>query len=356
MKRCSKCFLPKTYPGIQFDSKGKCNYCNYLEASANARAYLRKSLKEDFLTFIEEVKARDNEYDCVVCYSGGKDSTFLLLELKEKLGLNILAYTFNNGFLSEKAVANIERMIKKLDVEHIMFTPEKVLARKVFKEALTGKISYPKEITAILSPLCAVCQGMIVAYAYRLAKKKDIPIIFMGFTPGQYPDVSYENFMKARSCIYFSDSVHKDDPPDIIKMIRDPVDEVAGEEAEKYFLKSQYLEPGEKYPHILFPFHAIFKYDEKEIYDRIKKIGWKKPEDTDSCSTNCLINTVGNYAFKKQYGYHPYAAEISSMVRKGVLSFKEARDLEQIDEESSAMRSSLEKLGLQKDMLFKGGK
>lgn len=339
------------YPGIWFDKKGQCNYCNYLEASEKAREFLRESLKEDFLALIEKTRKAGKEHDCIVCYSGGKDSTFLLMELKEKLGLKILAYTFNNGFLSERALSNIARMTKQLDVEHVMFSPDEHVTQKIFKDALTGKIIYPKEITAILSPLCAVCQGMIVAYAYRLAMERDIPIIFMGFTPGQYPDVSYENFMKARSCIYFSEFIHKDDPPDIIKMIRDPIDEVTGEEAEKYFLKSQYLSSGEKYPHILFPFHAIFKYDEKEIYRRIGERGWEKPDDTDSCSTNCLINTAGNYAFKRKFGYHPYAAEISSLVRKGLLSFDEARDLEEIEEDSEAMRISLKKLGLKKEMI-----
>lgn len=348
MKRCIKCILPSTYPGIRFDNEGVCNYCSYFDASKKMRDSLKESLKKQFYKLIEESKKKSSEYDCIVCYSGGKDSTFLLMELKEKFNLKILAYTLNNGFLSEKAILNIGKMTKQLGVDHIMFEPEQNVVNKIFILALTKKIIYPKEIIAMLSPLCATCQGMILAFAFRLAIGKQISIIFIGFTPGQYANVSYENFLKSKSCIYFTESVYKDDPPDIVKIIRDPIDEILGEEAGKYFLKSQYLAKGEKYPHILFPFHAVFKYDEEKIYKRIKSMGWIKPKDTDTCSTNCLINTLSNYAFVKQYGYHPYIAEISMMIREGLLTYNKALQLEKIDENSKAMKFCLKKLKLSK--------
>lgn len=348
MKRCVKCVLPDAYPGISFDEKGVCNYCNYFRTSKAMRESLKDNLKKQFYELIEEAKRKPREYDCIVCYSGGKDSTFLLMELKEKFDLKILAYTLNNGFMSERAIANIRKITKQLDVGHIMFEPKQNIINMVFRDVLTQRIIYPKELTAMLSPLCATCQGMILAFAFRLAVDKQIPIVFVGFTPGQYPDVSYENFLKSKSCIYFTDSVYKDDPPDIIKIIRDPIDEISGEEAGKYYLKSQYLAKGEKYPHVLFPFHAVFEYDEKKIYKKIESRGWVKPEDTDTCSTNCLINTLGNYVFVRQYSYHPYVAEISFMVRNGLLTYNDALKLEKIDENSKAMKFSLRKLGLSK--------
>lgn len=345
-ERCTKCSLPEAYPGISFDNRGVCNYCRYFQVSKIMRNSLKKDLKVQFCRLIEDTKKESKEYECIVCYSGGKDSTYLLMELKETFHLKILAYTLDNGYLSEKAIINIKKMTKQLSIPHIMFQPDQNVVNKTFRAALTKKIIYPKEIIAMLSVLCATCQGMIIAYAFRLAVDKQIPIIFIGFTPGQYPDVSYENFLKAKSCIYFTNSVYKDDPPDIIKIIKDPIDEIVGEEAEKYFLKSQYLTEGEKYPYVLFPFHAVFDYDEEKIYKRIKSMGWVKPEDTDSCSTNCLINTLSNYTFIKQYGYHPYIAEISTMVREGLITYSEALRREKIEENSKTMKFCLEKIGL----------
>jgi 7-cyano-7-deazaguanine synthase in queuosine biosynthesis len=346
MKRCERCILPETYPGINFDKKGICNYCNYFETSKDMRESLKKDLKSQFYGLITEAKQQNGDYECIVCYSGGKDSTFLLMELKEQFDLKILAFTLNNGFMAEKTISNIRGIVKRLGVGHIMFEPKQDIVNKIFRAALKGDISYPKELTAMLSPLCVTCQGMILASAFRLAVEKHIPLVFVGFTPGQYPDVSYENFLKSRSCIYFTHSVYKDDPPDIIKMIRDPIDETIGEEASSLYLKSQYLNKGEEYPHILFPFHTVFEYDEEAIYKRIEKEGWQKPEDTDTCSTNCLINTLGNYNFIKEYGYHPYVAEISMMVRNGQLAYDRALQLEKVGGKSTTMKLCLSRLEL----------
>jgi len=351
MRRCKKCILPETYPGIDFDKKGICNYCNYFEASKQMRDSLKDDLSKQFYDLIDEAKRKKNEYDCIVCYSGGKDSTFLLMELKERFKLNILAFTLDNTFISNRAKSNIKAVINKLGIGHIMIRPEQDVAHRIFRDVLTQKIIYPTELTAMLSPICVSCQGMILASAFRLAKEKDISIVFVGFTPGQYPDVSYENFLKTKSCIYFSDTVHKDDPPDIIKMIRDPIDEVSGEKAGEYYLKSQYLKKGETYPYALFPFHAIVRYDENKIYERIKTAGWIKPEDTDTCSTNCLINSLANLVFIKQYKYHPYIAEISTMVREGLLAKEEAFKLEVVENDSKVIRHCLDKLKLSRKEL-----
>lgn len=351
MKRCERCALPETYPGIKFDSSGICNYCNYLDASENMRKSLNKDIKEQFSGFIEDSKKHSKDYDCVVCYSGGKDSTFLLMRLKEEFDLRVIAYTLDNGFISEKAFDNIRKITEALDVDHMMFKPRQNIVNRIFRDTLTGRIHYPKELTSMLSPLCAACQGIVLGFAVRFAIDKKIPLIFVGFTPGQYPDVSYENFLKSKSCIYLTDTVNRDDPPDIIKIIRDPIDEISGEEAGSYYFKSQYLEKDTYCPHILFPFQTIFDYDEKEIYKKIKSLGWEKPKDTDACSTNCLINNLSNYAFVKQYGYHPYIAEISSMVREGLLSYKDVRRLEKIKKNTKAMKTCMKKLKIsEKDL------
>lgn len=46
-------------------------------------------------------------YDALLCFSGGKDSTYTLWLLRKKLGLRVLAVTFDNGFLPEQTFKNI---------------------------------------------------------------------------------------------------------------------------------------------------------------------------------------------------------------------------------------------------------
>ena len=217
---------------------------------------------------------------------------------------------------------------------------------EVFKYALQGKISYPKEILAMLSPVCAACLGMVFGSTLKLAIDGDIPLMFVGFTPGQYPVISLENFLKVNSCMFLSEKVYKDDPLDIIKIIRDPINERFGEKIDRYFFDSQYIEKGLNVPVILFPFHALTDYDEMEIFSSIAELGCERPKDTDACSTNCLLNSPGNYACVNQLGYHPYIGELSMLVRQGKLSREKALEAEKLDTGSFAMSSSLEKLGL----------
>jgi hypothetical protein len=348
INRCVKCALPETYPGIKLNENNICNYCIYFEVAKDKREKVKAGIKEIFIEIIDEAKKKKAKYDCVVAYSGGKDSSFLLYILKEKFGLKILAHTLDNGFLSYRATENIKKIIKNLGIPHIYFKPSEEILRKIFTHVLKNKTAYPKEILAMMSPLCTACQGIILGTTVKLAIREKIPLVFTGYTPGQCPDIGFENFLKVKSNIYFSSVVYKDDPLDLPKIIRDPIDEICGDEIEDLYFKSQYIENEESFPKILFPYHALEDYDEKKIYSKLVKLGWKRPEDTDPCSTNCLLNTLSNYVSIKQYGYHPYIGELSFLIREGKMSYEEAIKAEKIDESSYAMRYSLKKLGLTK--------
>ena len=64
-------------------------------------------------------------------------------------------------------------------------------------------------------------------------------------------------------------------------------------------------------------------YDESMILENIKKFGWVAPEDTDSNSSNCLLNAYANDVHIRKYGFHPYVWEIANMVREGVMTRQE---------------------------------
>jgi tRNA(Ile)-lysidine synthase TilS/MesJ len=100
--------LPETFPGISFDSRGVCNFCQVFKG----KEHLEKE-KEKYLQKFEELLDKFKNaasYDALMAYSGGKDSTYTLSLLKEKYDLKILALTFDNGFLSEQAFKNIRQL------------------------------------------------------------------------------------------------------------------------------------------------------------------------------------------------------------------------------------------------------
>jgi hypothetical protein len=324
IKRCNRCGLPYSYPGIQFNKDNICNYCVYFDLYKEREEAIKIELKKEFSKAIKETKRKKHKYDCIVAYSGGKDSTFLLHFLKKKFGLNILAHTLDNGFVSPTALQNIKRIAKVLNIKYKITKPDFEILKSLFTYALTEKIPYPQEILAMLSQVCAVCIGMVFSTTLNLAIELKIPLMFIGFTPGQYPAISLENFLKVKSCMFLSDRVYRDDPLDVIKIVADPIREKFGEKVNKYFFRSQYYPKGLCVPKILFPFHALLDYDEHEIIKEISKLGWRKPKDTDTCSTNCLLNTVGNYTCIKQLDYHPYIGELSYLVRMGKMKLDEA--------------------------------
>lgn len=348
IKRCLRCGLPEVYPGIYFNANSICNYCIYADIYKEREDIIKSELCIKFDRLIKKTKGKSRNYDCIVAYSGGKDSTFLLYYLKKRYGLNILAHVLDNGFISKIAKENIKRVTKTLQIDCCVTKPPTEVLTSVFSYALEEKIPYPKEILALASQVCAVCIGMVLGTTLNKAIRLKVPLMFTGFTPGQYPAISLENFFKVESCMFLSDRVYRDDPLDVIKIFADPILEKFGTKIKRYFFRSQYIPTGLEVPKVLFPFHALLEYSEENIIKTISKIGWIRPSDTDSCSTNCLLNTLGNFACIKQQGYHPYIGEMAYLVRKGLLSREEALQAEVMDINSKAMRFSLKKLGFKK--------
>ncbi len=103
---------------IIFDSNGVCNHCNRYTSLVAIRTHQGEDKKNKLDEIIEKIKikGRNKDYDCIVGVSGGVDSTYVAY-LTKKLGLRPLAIHFDNGWNSELAVSNIERVLNKLDIE-----------------------------------------------------------------------------------------------------------------------------------------------------------------------------------------------------------------------------------------------
>jgi len=113
LKRCTRCLLPETFPFITFDVNGVCNVCNNYNFDYQAKPF------SSLLDFVEPYR-NNNKPDCIVPYSGGRDSTFTLHYVKKELGLNPIAFTFDWGMVTDLARRNIARVCGQLGVEHII--------------------------------------------------------------------------------------------------------------------------------------------------------------------------------------------------------------------------------------------
>ena len=113
VKRCTKCILPETMPFIKFDSQGVCNYCNNYKLLNVAKP------KEDLFKLVEPYRQMDQP-DCIVPFSGGRDSSYGLHLIVNELKMKPIAYTYDWGMVTDLGRRNISRMCAELGVENII--------------------------------------------------------------------------------------------------------------------------------------------------------------------------------------------------------------------------------------------
>jgi hypothetical protein len=308
MKRCTVCVLPETFPNITFDDEGVCNFCRTFKG----RERLERSKDKYRLRFEKLLgeRRREGGYDCLMAYSGGKDSTYTMVVLKERYDLSILALTVDNGFVSPGAMDNIRRVSESLGVDLIIYKPCFDTLKRLFRRAIDSDM-YSRKTLERASTICTTCMGIVKFVALRMAIESGIPFITYGWSPGQAP---------------IEASIFRNNPSMIRSMQKayvEPMREVAGAGIDNYFLTESHFELADRFPHNISPL-AFLEYDEDVILGRIEKLGWVKPDDTDPNSTNCLLNCFGNKVHRDRFSFHPYAFELANLVREGYLDRDEA--------------------------------
>jgi tRNA(Ile)-lysidine synthase TilS/MesJ len=328
---CAECVLPESFPGIVLNDKGICNFCLTLK-KRNGLEKRRKEIKEKFEKLLRENRGKA-AYDALLSYSGGKDSTYTLSLLKEDYGLNVLAFSVDNGFVPEETYSNTRTVCEKLGVDHLWLKPSFRMLGKIFREAAKRNIYSP---TALMraSTICTACLTIVRFSAIRFALEKRIPFLVFGWSPGQIP---------------LSASVLKNNPETIRAMRAAglvPLRAIAGDALLPYYLEEELLREAGRRPFYSISPLAFLDYEEKNIRQRITELGWKEPAGLDANSTNCLLNSFANIIHQKSHGYHPYAFELASLVREGYLRRSEALDRLRQPGDQKTIRWVERKLGL----------
>ena len=146
MKFCSKCVLPDTFPGIEFDEHGVCNYCRHSQLPDQER---KQEYIKAFEDLLDSVRGK-HDFDVLVAYSGGKDSTYTMYQLTNKYKLNVLAFTFDNGFISEQARENIMKMSDLCGATSLIVRPPFPKLKKIFQVAATKDLYSAKTLDRCL--------------------------------------------------------------------------------------------------------------------------------------------------------------------------------------------------------------
>lgn len=172
IRYCTKCITPESAATVEFDADGVCNICRqsevkHTEIDWEAR---RKILDE----IVEKYRGK-GQYDCIVPFSGGKDSTFQLWYVVTQLKLKPLVVRFNHWGYRPLVAENNTRTFKKLGVDVLEFTSNWKVVRKIMLASLKERGDF-----------CWHCHMGVFAHTMQMAVKFNIPLVVWGESPMEY--------------------------------------------------------------------------------------------------------------------------------------------------------------------------
>ena len=179
LKRCVKCIMPETQQGIEFDKEGVCAVCRQHEVKVKID-WEKKEKK--LIKLIDQYRGK-YAYDCLIPFSGGKDSTFTAYILVKKYGIKPLLVSLDHGFLRPRTLENRVKTVKKLGVDILTFRPNWKVVKKLMLESLKRKGDF-----------CWHCHTGVFAYPMQIAIKFNIPLVFWGEPSAEY--TSYYSYEK----------------------------------------------------------------------------------------------------------------------------------------------------------------
>jgi len=210
-------------PDIQFDKNGVCNYCREYFNLINQSRLDEVQSKELCIKITNQIKkmGKDKDYDCILGVSGGLDSSFTLY-IAKKLGLRPLAVHLDNGWNSELAVRNIEKLVKTLDADlytyvidwqefkdlQISFFRSNVIDVEMLTDhaiiATLYKVAFDKKIKYILAGTNRANEGMKMPHGWNHWKldSRNIKSIYKKFGRGKkirsFPTIGVAKYLTYR--------------------------------------------------------------------------------------------------------------------------------------------------------------
>lgn len=315
MQICTRCLMPSTQAAITFEENGVCNGCLAFEQKIGIDWKEREKI---LLELLEQYRGKGDPWDCIVPLSGGKDSSYTLYIMKRKYGMTPLAVTFNYGWMREVGTKNLATVLKQLAVDHIMFSPNDELIRRLSRISLE-----------MLGDQCWHCHAGIGAFPAQMAVKYNIPLVVWSESPAEHPaenPVSYQDFPKADYTHYYTRFV-KGFTPDKIVLHDDNLDL---EDLKPFVYPSQ--EELERVGHIGIFLGSYIPWNTRQNVELLQQeLGWEEA-DYEGCylrydRIECLYEPVHDYLkfVKRGFGHTQDRASID--IRNGVLTRKDAIQL-----------------------------
>jgi hypothetical protein len=345
MMRCINCILPENYPGISFDEKGVCSVCqSFLSSSGKKRANKEADLEK----ILSEAKNNGTDYDVIVPWSGGKDSTYVLFKMVKTYRLKVLALNYNNGFQSEGAVRNLTKVSEKLGVDLISIKPNWNLMQRMYRTYLKHSGEF-----------CTVCNmvgyTLLLSYAKReFSFSGRIPLLIGGWSASHEAQrdihtFDYCSFAKVIDKEHGLLEAFEQSPlidRSICEFLRNAGDpRVAPITKKKYSIqKIQLPDYLEWNPHHI-----------SEILER--EVGYQIPEGSHDTHFDCVMHPVMAFLSTRKWGFAQNTISYAAMVRRGEMPREKALlllDDEDEGKEPAIMKDFLCRLDIKREEINYG--
>lgn len=320
IKRCTKCLLPETMPFITFDSDGVCNYCH------NYKLRNTPKPKEELFELVKPYR-RNNEPDCLVPFSGGRDSSYSLHLIVNELKMTPITYTYDWGMVTDLGRRNISRMCSKLGVENIIVAADISKKRRNIRNNLRAWLKSPH--LGMISILTAGDKHFF-QHIETVKKQTGIDLNLWGVNPlevthfkagflGIKPDfeedrVYMTGFYKQLRYQYLRFKTMLKSPGYFNSSIWDTL---SGEYYRSFLKKKDY-----------FHVYDYWRWDEKKIDETLSQYDWELAPDT---NTTWRIGdgtaAFYNYIYYTVAGFTEHDTFRSNQIREGQITREEALEL-----------------------------
>lgn len=322
LRRCNKCLLPETFPFIEYDKLGICNYCNHYIVKNKPKPI------QELFDLVNPYRRSDGGYDCIIPYSGGRDSTHTLHIAKKVLKLNPVAFTYDWGMVNDLARRNIARVCGKLGVENILVSADISWKRENIRKNILAWLKKPH---LGMVPLFMAGDKFFYYYADQVKRQTgislniwginplentDFKVGFLGVPPDHHKERIYSLSLKRKLMLF--QGVGKNilgNPHYLNKSVWDTLGSFV----------SRSVIPHRDYYHL----YDYYRWDEKEIEKLVlEEYRWETAIDT---RTTWRIGDgtapFYNYIYYTVAGFSEYDTFRSNQIREGMLSREEGMRL-----------------------------
>lgn len=331
---CTKCGLIQFHVPtlgselLNLDHEQKCDYCNLYADNSHLYQIDYERGEEKLKSIVETYKGK-SDYDCVVLFTGGKDSTFTLQKLVREYGCKVLAVTWDNGFFSKEVKKNIENVTRSLNVEH-----------KYVKISDESLVDLYRNRLSNFGRFCS-CANLAVMFSAPEILRSKAPLVFISVSYGQafsaIETVLPIRTNKEQSKIILESFIGTVQTPMPIRANLDAalingimLDLLSGELKEEtirefapYFIALNRLRTEDLGQHFIFP-SLFLNWDPETIVAKIQECGWERPQHANgNTHTSCIVEEMKGYLAFKQKIVNYDVLELSMYHRTGLIDSEE---------------------------------